>query len=959
MAKGLIDRALRMGEARQFKEYERRVESINRVEPEMELLDDDELRTEADALRERARNGEPLDDLLPESFALTREAARRTIGQRHFDVQLIGGMVLHDGAIAEMRTGEGKTLTATLAIVLNALAGNPVHLVTVNDYLARRDAEWMGPIYRALGVTVGAIQESDTPADRKAIYACDVTYGTNSEFGFDYLRDNMASSLENCVQRGHQFAIVDEVDNILIDEARTPLIISGRPEQAADTYYTFARLARQLKGEEAKPKLKSLGETKDTSEAEHDYEYDEKHKTVAPTETGVHRTEQFLGVDNLYVSEHGTLVNHLVQALKAESLYKRDKDYAVIDGQVMIIDEFTGRILEGRRWSEGLHQAIEAKEGVAIKAENQTLATITLQNYFRLYEKLSGMTGTALTEAQEFMKIYEMPVVEVPTHRPMIRDDHNDLIYKTRQGKWKAVVNELAERNERGQPVLVGTVSVEISEMLSEQLKRRGIEHVVLNAKPEHAQREGETIAQAGRTGAVTIATNMAGRGVDIKLGGSPEGLAKAELAKRGVKPGDESYDEALSSGIAEIEQRCADEGEQVLELGGLYILGTERHESRRIDNQLRGRSGRQGDPGESRFYLSAEDDLIRLFAGDRIYKILDRLGPVDEEGEEYPLEAKMLTRTVENAQKKVEEQNFLIRKRVLEYDDVLNEQRRVVYEYRRQILEGRDMSDSIRDELGDVIERLVEQYTPGEVYEDWDLPELQMQLEQLWPLGVTLTELDQRQVSDREELVDVLNQDALAAYARREEEFGSELMRYLERQILLQIIDNRWREHLYEMDYLREGIHLRGFAQIDPLVAYKNEGFTMFRELMFAIWEEFARLIFHVEVQVSPAQAQQMFGPEERQPAGVQYSGGTPDAQPSALSQAGAGAGAGASTATATDGGGQPAPGPAQAQPGPQPAAGSDPVTGTRVKGEHEKIGRNDPCWCGSGKKYKKCHGA
>jgi preprotein translocase subunit SecA len=956
MARGMIERALRMGEARQFREYEKRVDSINRVEPEMELLSDDEIRTEADALRERARNGEPLDDLLPEAFALVREAARRTIGQRHFDVQLIGGMVLHDGAIAEMRTGEGKTLTATLPIFLNTLAGDAVHLVTVNDYLARRDAEWMGPIYRALGVTVGAIQESDTPADRKAIYACDVTYGTNSEFGFDYLRDNMAASLENCVQRGHPFGIVDEVDNILIDEARTPLIISGRPEQAAETYYSFARLAKQLVGEEAKPKLKALGESKDTSQAEYDYEYDEKHKTVAPTERGVANAERFLGVDNLYVSEHGTLVNHLIQSLKAESLYKRDRDYAVIDGQVMIIDEFTGRILEGRRWSEGLHQAIEAKEGVPIKAENQTLATITLQNYFRLYEKLSGMTGTALTEAQEFMKIYGMPVVEIPTHRPMIRADHNDQIYKTKQGKWKAVVREIEERHRAGQPILVGTVSVEVSEMLSGELKRHGVDHVVLNAKPEHAQREGETIAQAGRVGAVTIATNMAGRGVDIKLGGNPEGLAKAELAKRGTKRGDEGYEEALAAMVEELEPRCAEEGEKVIELGGLYICGTERHESRRIDNQLRGRSGRQGDPGESRFYLSAEDDLIRLFAGDRIYKILDRLGPVDEEGEEYPLEAKMLTRTVENAQKKVEQQNFLIRKRVLEYDDVLNEQRRIVYQYRREILEGRDMSDSARDELGGVIERRVNEYTPGEIYEDWDLAELQVQLEQLWPVGVTLTEVDQKQASDREALVELLTQDALAAYQRREEEFGTALMRHLERQILLQIIDNRWREHLYEMDYLREGIHLRGFAQIDPLVAYKNEGFTMFEELMYSIWEEFARLIFHVQVEVTPAQAEQMFRPAERQASGVAYSGGTPE-QPSALTQAGAAAAAGGATATRGDGApaAQPAPAPAQASP--QPAA--QPVTGTRVKDERDKIGRNDPCWCGSGKKYKKCHGA
>src|SRR5918994_2193684 len=752
MARGLIDRALRMGEARQFREYEKRVESINRVEPEMELLSDEELKTEADALRERARNGEPPDALPRGAFALAGEAARRTIGQRHFDVQLIGGMVLHDGAIAEMRTGEGKTLTATLPIFLNTLAGEAVHLVTVNDYLARRDAEWMGPIYRALGVTVGAIQESDTPADRKAIYACDVTYGTNSEFGFDYLRDNMASSLENCVQRGHEFAIVDEVDNILIDEARTPLIISGRPEQAAETYYSFARLSKQLVGEEAKPKLKALGESKDTSQAEYDYEYDEKHKTVAPTERGVANAEKFLGVDNLYVSEHGTLVNHLVQSLKAESLYKRDRDYAVIDGQVMIIDEFTGRILEGRRWSEGLHQAIEAKEGVPIKAENQTLATITLQNYFRLYEKLSGMTGTALTEAQEFMKIYEMPVVEVPTHRPMVRADHNDQIYKTKQGKWKAVAREIEERHEAGQPILVGTVSVEVSEMLSGELKRRGVDHVVLNAKPEHAQREGETIAQAGRVGAVTIATNMAGRGVDIKLGGNPEGLAKGELRKLGVSPENESYEEELATLVPQIEERCAEEGERVLEAGGLFICGTERHESRRIDNQLRGRSGRQGDPGESRFYLSAQEDLVRKFAGDRIYRILDRLGPVSEEGEEEPIEAKMLTKQIEGAQRKVEEQNFLIRKRVLEYDDVMNQQRRVVYKYRREILEGRDMSDVAHSEIGEVVARMVQEYTASEVFEDWDLRGLATQAAQLWPLTVDLREIDPTS-SDREEI--------------------------------------------------------------------------------------------------------------------------------------------------------------------------------------------------------------
>ena len=904
--------------------------------------------TEADELRERARGGESLEDLLPEAFALCREAARRTIGQRHFDVQLIGGMVLNDGSIAEMKTGEGKTLTATLAVFLNSLGGDPVHLVTVNDYLARRDAEWMGPIYEALGVSVGVIQAGHEPPTRKLQYSCDVVYGTNSEFGFDYLRDNMAASLEHCVQREHSYAIVDEVDNILIDEARTPLIISGAPEAAADLYYTFARLAKQMKGVPAKEKLKSLGEDKDTTNVDYDYEYDEKHKTVAPTEPGVEKAEKFLGVDNLYVSEHGTLVNHLVQSLKAESLFLRDDDYAVIDGEVKIVDEFTGRILEGRRWSEGLHQAIEAKEGVPIREENQTLATITLQNYFRLYDKLSGMTGTALTEAQEFMKIYEIPVVDIPTNVPMIRDDHNDQIYKTKNGKWKAVVNQITERHEKGQPILVGTISVEVSEMLSDELKRQGIDHVVLNAKPEYAEREGETIAQAGRVGAVTIATNMAGRGVDIKLGGDPDQVARAELRKLGVSPDNESYEEELAQLMPRIKEQCEAEGEQVREAGGLFITGTERHESRRIDNQLRGRSGRQGDPGESRFYLSAEDELIRLFAGDRIYKILDRLGPVDEHGEEYPLEAKMLSRTVENAQKKVEQQNFLIRKRVLEYDDVMNEQRRVVYKYRREILEGRDMSEVAEQEISEVVARMVEQYTESEVFEDWDLGGLQTQANQLWPNSVDLRQVDTSS-GDREEIARLLTEDARAAYEKREGELGDELMRYLERQILLQIIDNRWKEHLYEMDYMREGIHLRGFAQIDPLVAYKNEGFTMFRDLMNSIWEEFARIIFHVEVNIEPAD----FEPEpEASAQELSYAGGGAD-QPSALDEAAQAAMAqGAPPAAAA---GAAAVGAATA--GGNGATSENPET--VVKSDRDKIGRNDPCWCGSGKKYKKCHGA
>src|SRR5579884_2615818 len=660
----LLDRALRMGEAKKFKTYEQRVSRINLYEEELELESDDELRGRADSLRDRARDGESLDDLLYECFALVREAGKRTMGMRHFDVQLIGAMVLHDGAIAEMRTGEGKTLTATLAVVLNALAGRGVHVVTVNDYLARRDAMWMKPIYDMLGISVGILQNMQPYEEKRAAYAADVTYGTNSEFGFDYLRDNMATTLEEKVQHGgrpkpergkspyHTYAIVDEVDNILIDEARTPLIISGAPEQAADLYVKFAQLARRM--EPGKTPEGLMAHERKSFVADFDYEFDEKHKTVSVTEQGVAKAERFLGIDHLYRAENGHLVNHLMQALKAESLYKRDVDYAVIDGEVKIVDEFTGRILEGRRWSEGLHQAVEAKEGVSIQEENQTLATITLQNYFRMYDKLAGMTGTALTEATEFMKIYNLPVVQVPTNRPMIRRDRNDQVYKTKEGKWAAVVREIESRHAKGQPVLVGTISVEVSELLSDQLKRKGIKHTVLNAKPEHAEHEGETIAEAGAPGAVTIATNMAGRGVDIKLGGNPEHLARLEVAKLGLKPGDPDYEEHYARVLPAIEERVAGEREKVLEAGGLFILGTERHESRRIDNQLRGRSGRQGDPGESRFFLSAQDDLVRLFAGERIYKILDRLGSVDEEGNEEPIEAGMLSKQIEKAQRKV-----------------------------------------------------------------------------------------------------------------------------------------------------------------------------------------------------------------------------------------------------------------------------------------------------------------
>ncbi len=939
----ILDRALRLGEAKQFKQYAKRVDRINSWEPELELLDDDELRQQADGLRERARNGESLDELLPETFALVREVSRRQMGMRHFDVQMIGGMVLHSGAIAEMKTGEGKTLTGTLAVVLNALAGEGVHVVTVNDYLARRDAEWMTPIYSALGLSIGVLQNMQPYEEKRAAYAADITYGTNSEFGFDYLRDNMAVSLEEKVQHGgryteegkplssHHYAIVDEVDNILIDEARTPLIISGAPEQAADFYGRFAKLAPRLtpgkKPDGMDPKMKK------GFVAEYDYEFDEKHKTVSVTERGVAKAEKFLGIDHLYKAENGPLVNHLIQALRAESLYKRDVDYAVVDGEVKIIDEFTGRILDGRRWSEGLHQAVEAKEGVRVQEENQTLATITLQNYFRMYDKLAGMTGTALTEATEFMKIYKLPVVQIPTNRPMVRKDENDQVFKTKDGKWRAVAREIQARHENGQPVLVGTISVEVSELLGQELTKRGIPHEVLNAKPEYAEREGETIAGAGRPGAVTIATNMAGRGVDIKLGGNAEQLTRNELAKLGLKPGDPDYDERFAQVLPSLETRVEEAREVVLAAGGLYIVGTERHESRRIDNQLRGRSGRQGDPGESRFFLSAEDDLVRLFAGDRIYRILDRLGPTTEEGEEEPIEAKMLSKQIENAQRKVEEQNYLIRKRVLEYDDVMNQQREIVYKYRDEVLEGRNMATVAREQIAEVIGRTVDEDTPGDYIEDWDLEGLWAQLDQIFQVDFGYEELDRESI-DREELKRLLVDDAHKLYDERETELGEELTRELERYLLLQIIDQRWREHLYDMDYLREGIHLRGFAQIDPLIAYKNEGFGLFQDLMNTIWSDFARMIFNVEVEVegengsaAPAAPTHTAGN-----ATFSYSGGTLDDQPSAYG----GDGYGVEEEEA------------------QPA-----FVEQRRLDETEQIGRNDPCWCGSGKKFKKCHGA
>ena len=763
-------------------------------------MSDAELHAKSAEFRQRLANGEELDDLLFEAFAAVREARKRESGQRLFDVQLMGGIVLHEGDIAEMKTGEGKTFVASLPLYLNALTGNNVHLVTVNDYLAKRDAEWNRPVYERLDVTVGNIENMMSFDRRKAAYACEITYGTNSEFGFDYLRDNMAVALEACVQRGHTFAIVDEVDSILVDEARTPLIISGEPETAASTYYDFARVVKELEGAELTRKTMKGEDETELSGA--DYLYDEKFKTVSPAQTAIDKVERALRIENLYDPRNGQLVNHLVQALKAQSLYKRDVDYVLQDGEVKIVDEYTGRIMEGRRWSEGLHQAIEAKEGVSIREENVTLATITLQNYFRLYDKLGGMTGTAKTEEKEFVEIYNLHVVEIPTNVPVARADENDYIFKSKDAKWAAVAEDLVERHKKGQPVLVGTIAVETSEYLSELLKRSGIPHAVLNAK-EH-ERESEIIKDAGQPGAVTIATNMAGRGVDIKL------------------------------------------GEGVRELGGLYVLGTERHESRRIDNQLRGRSGRQGDPGETRFYLSAQDDLVRLFAGDRIHGIMERFKIPDDQ----PMEASILSRQIEGAQKKVEEQNFVSRKNVLKYDDVMNTQRMVIYGQRRRVLEGDDLSEEILGWIEEVIASNVERFTETDVAEEWDLEGLVANMHALTGTDITVTELQEEVELSREALIAEFVEDAQDLYNEREERFGGELMRNLERYVILQIVDMRWREHLDSMDYLREGVHLRAMAQKDPLVEYRGEGHVMFETLGRLIREEVVLTLFHAVIE-------------------------------------------------------------------------------------------------------------
>ena len=881
---GKFERVLRVGEGRRLKRLREQAAYIGTLEPEFEALSDDELRGKTAEFRQRLENGETLEDLIFEAYAAVREAFTRTIGVRLFDVQLMGGIVLHEGDIAEMKTGEGKTFVAVQPLYLNGLAGRGVHLVTVNDYLAKRDAEWTRPVYEALGTTVGSIQNLMPFAERRVAYGCDVTYGTNSEFGFDYLRDNMAVSLDGVVQRSHSFAIVDEVDSILVDEARTPLIISGEPETAASTYYQFARVVKELEGAPATRKTAKGEDETELSGA--DFLYDEKFKTVSPAQVTIEKVERALGIDNLYDPRNVILVNHLIQSLKAQSLYKRDVDYVVQDGEVKIVDEFTGRIMEGRRWSEGLHQAIEAKEGVRIREENVTLATITLQNYFRLYEKLAGMTGTAKTEEKEFVEIYNLHVVEIPTNEPIARLDQNDFIFKTPDAKFAAVLEDIVERNEIGQPVLVGTIAVETSEYLSELLKRRGIEHNVLNAK-EH-EREGEIIKDAGQPGAVTIATNMAGRGVDIKL------------------------------------------GDGVRELGGLYVLGTERHEARRIDNQLRGRSGRQGDPGETRFYLSGQDDLVRLFAGDRIYNIMNRFKIPDDQ----PMEAKILSNQIENAQKKVEEQNFVARKNVLKYDDVMNTQRMVIYEQRRRVLEGEDLSDEVKGWITETVEDAVRQLTDAEFAEDWDLQGIVTSLESLYGTDITVDELrEEVDATDREALVEEFVEDALEAYADRERALGPELAREVERYVILQTVDQRWREHLETMDYLREGVHLRAFAQKDPLVEYRGEGHALFEELGGTIRQEVVFTLFHVAVQIEEPALEPMQAPS----GSLHYEHET-SAGADVIAAAGAG---GAATALAA------------------PPTQSGSFAQAPAVNEHKDIGRNDPCWCGSGKKFKKCHGA
>ena len=864
---------------RELKRMQPLVNRVNSFEAEISKLTDTDLMAKTGEFKNRLANNETLDDLLPEAFAVVREASKRVLGMRHFDVQVIGGICLHEGKIAEMKTGEGKTLVATLPVYLNALEGKGVHVVTVNDYLARRDSQWMGEIYRFLGLTVGVIVHELDDKERQEAYACDVTYGTNNEFGFDYLRDNMKFDLKDYVQREMNYAIVDEVDSILIDEARTPLIISGPSEESTDLYYRINEIIPRLNKEE-------------------DYTIEEKTKTAALTESGNEKVERMLGVQNLYDPSNIELVHHVGQALRAHAMYKRDVDYVVKDGEVIIVDDFTGRLMPGRRWSEGLHQAVEAKEGVKIEAENQTLATITFQNYFRMYGKLAGMTGTADTEAGEFAKIYDLEVMVIPANQSMVRVDNPDQIYKTTKEKYNAVIEDIIDCDKRSQPVLVGTISVEKSEHISSLLKKKGVKHNVLNAK--YHEKESEIVSQAGRSGTVTIATNMAGRGTDILLGGNPKMLAKQELIGKGINP-DEAEPSVVQAEVDRWKLITDEDHRKVVEAGGLHIIGTERHESRRIDNQLRGRSGRQGDPGSSRFYLSLEDDLLRIFNSERIAKIMNTLGM--EEG--VPIEARMVSRAIENAQKKVEGHNFDIRKQLLEYDDVMNTQRKVIYEQRKQVLASDDLKQDVLEMIEDVSSRLVDTFCEqGKYAEEWDLKGLAGAVKKSF--SVTLDPEKLRSVNGIEELKESLAATLKEAYEKKEQDSGTEFLRWLEKRVILDMIDSLWKEHLLNMDHLKEGIGLRGYGQQDPLVAYKKEGFEMFMEMVDRIKMDTLERLSTVQVVRQEAMERET----RRRPQKLVMNRGE---------------------------------------------QGDEPKKPVRAE---NKVGRNDPCPCGSGKKYKKCHG-
>ncbi|CAN5167167.1 preprotein translocase subunit SecA [soil metagenome] len=917
----IIDKILRIGEGKILRQLEAVAKAVNAIEDVYVSMTDEELRAQTEEFRSRLAQGETLDDLMAEAFATVREAAKRVLGQRHFDVQIMGGAALHLGNIAEMKTGEGKTLVSTLPAYLNALSGNGVHVVTVNDYLAKYHAEWMGRVHHFLGLTTDVILPSMRPDARRVAYAADITYGTNNELGFDYLRDNMANAIEDCVQRGHHFAIVDEVDSILIDEARTPLIISGPTQDEVKWYGEFAKIA--------------LSMSQDV-----DYEVDEKKRTISVLEPGITKVEDYLGIDNLYDSVNTPLISFMNNAIKAKELFRNDKEYVVLDGEVLIVDEHTGRMLAGRRYNEGLHQAIEAKEGVRIREEYQTLATVTLQNYFRLYKKLSGMTGTAMTEASEFDKIYGLGVVPIPTNQPMARVDQRDLVYRTEDAKFDAVADDIAERHQKGQPVLVGTVSVAKSERLSDLLKRRGISHSVLNAK-QHAG-EAKIVAMAGHRAAVTVATNMAGRGTDIMLGGSVEFLADQELRQSGLDPVEhpEDYETQWPAAVERIKAQVAAEHDEVTEAGGLYVLGTERHESRRIDNQLRGRSGRQGDPGESRFYLSLQDDLMRLFKSDWVDRVLTTLKVPDD----VPIENKSVTNSIASAQSQVESQNFDSRKNVLKYDDVMNRQREVIYGERRAVLEGADLHEQVRSMIDEVVTGYVVGATEG-FPEQWDLEQLWTALKQLYPVSKTQARVEEeaggRDGLTREQLQEDLVADAQSAYAAREAQFGSEVMRELERRVVLSVLDRKWREHLYEMDYLREGIGLRAYSQRDPLVEYQREGFDMFAAMMDAIKEESVGYLFNLEVQVESE-------PEEDELVEV----GPALAQTASTNQP---------HITAK---GLEAPKKPQALAYSAPSETGDAEMSRQAgavatQEEYAGAARNAECPCGSGKKYKKCHGA